>query len=292
MQPDVVFCHGPFLQADYRVAQTLLTESASVISFADAVSPPPTPPNAIPVSPSSSAVPGTSAAASNKHSINDYLKTGQDKLTDLVHMGTALGTSVIARSRTPSPQPPPAELAPETLLPPTEIAAPAPIVITAPRRMVILLVSIAPHRKLWTTSARPSESVLQYTLLNGCPAIVLPVKQGCPLMAWDTLTLESIWDPKQVGTVEGSNFDGVVDCLFEYVGFCADWERFEFPEELEDEEGKEEGKEKKSKQETAERLTRNAIALLVAAAVRSKDSKEAKKHIDADRAGIVMLRLP
>lgn len=233
---------------------------------------------------------------SNKHSINDYLKTGQDKLTDLVHMGTALGNSVIARSRTPSPQPPPpVELAPE-ILPPASATTPAvvppPIVITPPRRMVILLVSIAPHRKLWTTSARPSESVIQYTLLNGCPAIVLPVKQGCPLMAWDTLTLESLWDPKQVGSVEGSKFDGVVDCLFEYVGFCADWDRFEFPEELEVEEATGETKEKKSKQETAERLTRNAIALLVAAAVRSKDSKEAKKHINADRAGIVMLRLP
>lgn len=47
-----------------------------------------------------------------------------------------------------------------------------------------------------------------------------------------------------------------------------------------------------SKQETAEKLTKDSLMLLVAAAVRSKESKEVKKHVDTDRAGIVMLRLP
>lgn len=36
---------------------------------------------------------------------------------------------------------------------------PAPV---APRRIVILLIGIKPHRSLWTTSARPGESVIQY----------------------------------------------------------------------------------------------------------------------------------
>ncbi len=59
--------------------------------------------------------------------------------------------------------------------------------------MVIVLVGLKPHRKLWTTSARPGESVINYLLLNGCPAIVVPVKVGAPLLAWDALTLEELW---------------------------------------------------------------------------------------------------
>jgi hypothetical protein len=59
--------------------------------------------------------------------------------------------------------------------------------------MVILCVGLKPHRSLWTTSARPGESVIKYLLLNGCPAIVVPVKIGAPLVAWDALTLEELW---------------------------------------------------------------------------------------------------
>ncbi|KAJ7672894.1 hypothetical protein B0H14DRAFT_3069206 [Mycena olivaceomarginata] len=33
MKPDIVFCHGPFLEGDYRVGQTLLAESALVIKL-------------------------------------------------------------------------------------------------------------------------------------------------------------------------------------------------------------------------------------------------------------------
>ena len=82
------------------------------------------------------------------------------------------------RSRTPSPEP---QLVP---LPPAPV----------PRRLVILVIGLKPHRKIWTSSQRPSESVINYQLLDGCPAIVVPVKLGAPLLAWDSLTLEPVED--------------------------------------------------------------------------------------------------
>lgn len=156
MKPDVVFCHGPFLSGtffafrlgailtitgDYRVGETLLAESAAVISFADS---PTSSPEAPPEAP-------TEASASSKLSMLS--------LPSLSHM--------VQRSRTPSPEP--------TLTP-----LPAP---PKPRRIVLLVVGLGPHRKLWTTSQRPGESVINYTLLNGCPAVVLPargMRPRCP----------------------------------------------------------------------------------------------------------------
>lgn len=307
MKPDVVFCHGPFHQADYRVAQALLAESAAVISFSDPVAPV-TPP--MPVSdPSGETNTTPSAGKTTTHyafgdyfkkgqsAAEEYLKTGQEKMNELMH------------NRSHSPSPVPSQTSSVATKPNETITTPqlpadaaavqeepnlttvTPEIPGSPplRRLAILLVGISPHRKLWTTSARPGESVIGYTLLNGAPAIVVPAKDGCPLMAWDTLTLDSL---HKIGVVEGAKFDGIVNVLFEYVALCADWDRFNFPEKLE--EGNEQDGEKRitSKQETAEILTKDALTLLVAAAIRSKESKEVKKHIDSDRAGIVMLRLP
>lgn len=307
MKPDVVFCHGPFHQADYRIAQALLAESASVISFSDPIAPI-TP--LLPVSDPANKKTSTPSAGKTttqyafedyfkkgQSAAEDYLKTGQEKMNELMHN----------RSRSPSPIPPqPLSLATEPVgaAPTSQVLADVAPVKEEPnltdvmpeipgsaplRRLVILLVGISPHRKLWTTSARPGESVIGYTLLNGAPAIVVPAKDGCPLMAWDTLTLDSF---HKIGVVEGAKFDGIVNVVFEYVALCADWDRFNFPEKLE--ESSEDNGEKRimSKEETAEKLTKDALTLLVAAAIRSKESKEVKKHIDSDRAGIVMLRLP
>nr|GAT42770.1 predicted protein [Mycena chlorophos] len=168
-----------------------------------------------------------------------------------------------------SPQPSSAE--PELLY----AALPLP---PQPRRMVIMLVGIKPHRGIWSTSARPSESIMKYILLNGSPAIVVPVKIGAPLVAWDTLTLEKLWklsaseidyaDPK-------SKFGGIVEALFEYLDMCVDWERFEGPWDLE-----------------PKRALDAALALLVTAAIRSKESKEVQQELDKERAGIAMWRIP
>lgn len=54
-----------------------------------------------------------------------------------------------------------------------------------PRNMLLTVIGLAPHRfGMWTSSARPGESVMKYQLLNGCPALVLPVLPGSPLVSW------------------------------------------------------------------------------------------------------------
>lgn len=83
---------------------------------------------------------------------------------------------MVQRSRTPSPEP--------ALTP-----LPAP---PKPRRLVLLVVGLAPHRTLWTTSQRPGESVINYTLLNGCPAVVLPARGKTPVSSFDSYVLTGV----------------------------------------------------------------------------------------------------
>lgn len=178
-------------------------------------------------------------------------------------------SNVFDRSRTPSPEPA------VTLLPPPPV----------PRRMVILVVGLKPHRKLWTTSARPCESVINYILLNGCPAIVVPVKVGAPVVAWDGLTLEQLWKvelpDEDVERSTSGKFEGIVDVLFEYLDFCVDWERVTLSEGL----GNDENPDTKG-------MLKDALALLVAAGIRSGTSKEVQKEMDKERGGIAMWRIP
>jgi hypothetical protein len=142
-------------------------------------------------------------------------------------------------------------------------------------------------------------------LLNGCPAIVVPAKLGAPLLAWDTLTLEELWNvelpppPDGTSTTETRSapgrFEGVVDVIFEYLDLCVDWERFIVPGVAS---AGDVGDVSKEKEETGTRdlgakgALKDAVTLLVAAAIRSKTSKEAKKELDADRSGIAMWRIP
>ncbi|EJF63816.1 hypothetical protein DICSQDRAFT_101872 [Dichomitus squalens LYAD-421 SS1] len=247
VKPDIVFCHGPFLSGDYRLGETLLAESAQVISFTKAPPPP---------APSEQS---TLAPLQSSHSLSL-------KLPSL--------SQTFARSRTPSPEP---ALAP--LPPPPQ-----------PRRLVVLAVGLKPHRAgLWTTSQRPSESVIQYQLLNGCPAIVVPARLGAPLLAWDTLTLEQLWkvqlpegDGPQTASKDGK-FEGIVGVLYEFLDLCVDWERLVLSTA-----GEQGGESAADKEEAV----KDAVEVLVAAAVRSGASKAVKDEIDKERAGIAMWRIP
>lgn len=177
------------------------------------------------------------------------------------------------RSRTPSPEP---ALAP---------IAPPPV----PRRLAIFVLGLKPHRKLWTTSARPSESVIQYQLLNGCPAIVLPAKLGTPLIAWNTLALDDLWkialpvtdELSRDSTGKSTAFEGTVNVLYEYVDLCVEWERVVLPEGAAD-----------KSEEAKKSAVRDGLALVVAAAIRTGSSKEVKKEVDKERCGIVFWRIP
>ena len=124
---------------------------------------------------------------------------------------------------------------------------------------------------------------MNYILLNGCPAVVLPVKQASPLIAWDTLTLEHL--QKTEGGVDGPKFAGIVEVIFDYIGLCVDWERVILPEEDRKAEGSGEDQAKKD-------AVKSAIALVVAGAIRSGESKAVKKDVDVERAGIAMFRIP
>jgi hypothetical protein len=250
MNPDVVFCHGPFLQGDYRIAQTLLGESASVISLCKAPDP-------------------------------EVEKTRKPTRLSTIFSGLSIG-----KSDPPTPSPPP----------PAEPSTPP--AVNVDRRMIILVLGISPHRTLWTTSARPEESVLNYHLLNGCPTVVIPIKPGCPLIAWDTLTLAELH--KKGKKIEGPKFQGVVNVLFEYASLCVDWDRVVFPEQVEKAEGApqetipstETAKDPVALLKRKEEVIKDAITLLVVGAIQSYDSSEVKKKLDLDRAGIVMFRLP
>jgi hypothetical protein len=125
--------------------------------------------------------------------------------------------------------------------------------------------------------------VINYILLNGCPAVVVPVKTGSPLVAWDTLTMEQLWNielpEEDGGKSKSGKFEGVVDIVFEYLDLCVDWERTEGSFGMEGEDAK-------------KRVVKDAITLLVAAAIRSKESDEARKELEADRGGIAMWRIP
>ncbi|KAH9941220.1 uncharacterized protein BXZ73DRAFT_42301 [Epithele typhae] len=273
VKPDVVFCHGPFLSGDYRVGETLLAESALVISF----SPPPPPP---PVDPSADDKDKDTPKADGGSSLKvpHFSNLSLPRLPDL--------QQAFARSRTPSPEPPPA------------LAPPPP---TPPRRLAVVVVGLKPHRTFWTTSQRPSESVVQYQLLNGCPALVLPAARGAPLLAWDTLTLERLWAvalPAGDGAGDRSadgRFEGIVGVLFEYLDLCVDWPRFVLAgAEAQEGAGVEAAADTGADEDVEKKkgALKDAVKVLVAAAVRSGASKEVKDQVDKERSGIAMWRIP
>ncbi|KAG8939986.1 hypothetical protein FRC00_013366 [Tulasnella sp. 408] len=144
-----------------------------------------------------------------------------------------------------------------------------------PRRMIIVPLGIKPHRgRVWTSSARPGESVMRYVLFNGCPTIVVPVKPGSPLVAWDTLTLSQL---DKYGR-EGRGVGGVVRILLEYVELCVDWGRMVVAS--------------KGRDELKREAIKNALTLLVENLVKAGQSQDVKEKVDADRAGIVFFRVP
>ncbi|KAH6909509.1 hypothetical protein BKA70DRAFT_1276349 [Coprinopsis sp. MPI-PUGE-AT-0042] len=201
-------------------------------------------------------------------------------------------SNMFDRSRTPSPEP---ELAP---------VVPPPV----PRRMVILVVGLKPFRGTWASSKRPWGKRHQVPAANGCISIVIPVKTGAPLVAWDTMTLDKLWEvtlpAEGCTTTEDGRFEGIIAVMCEYLELCVDWERFRLPHsesvdvadgvvipteyDKEVDHGRSPGEEEKQKREAL----RDAVTLLVAGAIRSKQSKEVKDAVDEDRSGIAMWRIP
>lgn len=125
-----------------------------------------------------------------------------------------------------------------------------------PRHIAVFALGLKPHRgKMWTSSQRPSESVMRYQLLSATPALLVPAKVGAPLLAWDAHTLA------EPGKLQ-------LDALYEFLDMCVDWERVK-------------GEKK---------LVREVLGHIVEGAAR--ESRTLGKEVDLERAGIVFWRVP
>jgi len=141
---------------------------------------------------------------------------------------------------------------------------------------------------------------MYYQLLNGCPALVVPVKIGAPLLAWDGLTLDQLWKvslPKDDAPGEpGSRFEGTVGVFYEFLDMCVDWARVDLPGAQssagidKEEQGGEGGRDAPEAEKKDALMT--ALRLLIASAIRSGESKAVKDEVDKERSGIAMWRIP
>lgn len=60
-------------------------------------------------------------------------------------------------------------------------------------RLLVLLLGISPWRtQAWSQARNPGEARLTFHLLNGIPAIVLPVTAQAPICAWSPWTLQQM----------------------------------------------------------------------------------------------------
>jgi hypothetical protein len=78
--------------------------------------------------------------------------------------------------------------------------------------MLILFTGIAPYRGVWSQSRRPGCGTVIFHLLDGCPAIVVPVTKAAPITAWSPWTLSQM-RAKAQGDVKGAG------------GYVAEWQR-------------------------------------------------------------------
>ncbi|KAH7100065.1 hypothetical protein BKA62DRAFT_707466 [Auriculariales sp. MPI-PUGE-AT-0066] len=319
VQPDVVFVHSPFVPGDYRVAQTLLTHSAFVIQLSDIPAPDPNfsenekqgvfadffhqkkspGPDAKPDTPSLDVKPSTAEQDNKSKRLSGSYK---DQLSAYATQASASVSDFFHRPKTPTTTTP-AQAPSSSIASIASAPAPAPDVSTTPaaaevdptippvvaaepklRRMVVVVLGIRPHRAgLWTSSERPGESVMYYAIMNGCPAVVLPLLPGSPLVAWHANTLGQL--QKLEGGISGPKFKVIAQRLYQYVDLCIDWERVVPDDQLEEAEAETPLEEKRKL------AVRRAIEALLAGAVQS-DCKEVRKEVDADRAGIAFFRIP
>jgi len=292
MKPDVVFCHGPFLSGDYRVGQTLFSESATVIQLCQGLSEETGPTTLSPQATRANSATGPADSG-------DGYKDPYPKYRPI--------SNYIARKRHESapnkdpqdsasiPNPNPASASSGGGGGATSTAAtvtdPVPAAAPPERRLLITVVGIKPHRTsaAWSTSHRPEESIIRYQMLNGVPSLVIPAKTGCPLVAWDTLTLDSFYKiDKERGA---AGVQGVADVLVEYLSFCIDWERVLVPDGFVGDGSASDG-EKEAGEGRKKQLLKDAVGVLVAGIVKSRESKAVKDDVDLDRAGVVMFRIP
>lgn len=60
------------------------------------------------------------------------------------------------------------------------------------RRLAIFLLGISPYRNSWSQARIPNEARISTHVFTHIPAIILPVKSDCPVVAWSPWTLEQM----------------------------------------------------------------------------------------------------
>jgi len=278
IHPDFVFCHGPFLKGcflfaeyfssnshvgklfacvgDYEVGQKILQESAVVVNFSD------------------SNLPLLFDDQSSKHDAEEsFSKDSKSKLSTIrskiqlqKHEKNHGESSINDQSN-------------------TQIDSCDNRTSNEVRRMVILPLGIQPYHKLWTSCARPEESVMNYLWFNGCPAIVVPTKTGSPLVAWSAFTLGHLWKATSPTNANASDVQGsstldeevekILKILFEFIELCVDWDRVEYGDKKND----------------SRVGLREALHGLLMSTIQVRDCDEANKIIDPERSGIAMWRI-
>jgi len=101
--------------------------------------------------------------------------------------------------------------------------------------------------------------------------------------------------PGEGGKSASGKFEGIVNVLYEYMDMCVDWPRIIDPvagKDIGGDKGEDKAEAKGTDEDNEKSYVRGALELVVAAAVRSGESKEVKKEIDKERSGIAMWRIP
>ena len=299
------------ITGDYRVAQTLLEHSALVIELCATPEPDPTfleeeksgfsdlfhklkldsksDVNTV-GTPASDLLQQTPPSDTLKSDDEKKLKRASGSYTDQLSAYASQASRSVSdlfhRPKTPT-TPAAADAASNDTTNPVVDSEIPPVVAAEPklRRMIIIVLGIRPHRAgLWTSSERPGESVMNYALFNGCPAVVLPLLPGSPLVAWHAYTLEQF--QKLEGGLTGPRYERIVERLFQYIELCIDWDRVVPDAQLAPGSDSE-----KTLDEQRKMAVRRAVEAVVSGAVQS-DCKEVRKEVDSDRAGIAFFRVP
>ena len=119
----------------------------------------------------------------------------------------------------------------------------------------------------WSQSRIPDGARLIFQLINGCPALVIPVSSHAPILAWSSWTLRQMHD-KKFNPVEQYTE------LFIYLDSIINFEVVD-----------------ESKKEKYKLLITKGIEMIIKGAVATREvDKKVWELVDTDRAGIVMFR--
>lgn len=143
-------------------------------------------------------------------------------------------------------------------------------------RLLIFFTGISPFRAgMWSTSRRPGCAQIIFHLLDGCPALVLPVaKAKTPVLAWSPWTLTQM----QNGGASGYSPEKHIGPIIQWAGPLVEWPGL-YPCV-------------RDVSQAFDRTMWRVLSMMINGALAARGGAEGKVlgKIDAERAGIVMFR--